>query len=171
MKNYYHENHFFVYENSLLEAHPKSHRRSSGKTSKLDNVAFPKDRFPIRPRSPAKAMTLTRIDPHLLRYIDPGIDRPRLRKCFPERNYLEKEPCGSWVSLSERSRVEMRERVRAALEALPPRDRELLVLQYMEQLSAREIAAVVGISEGAVNMRHLRALERLRGLLDEDLAE
>jgi RNA polymerase sigma-70 factor (subfamily 1) len=64
-------------------------------------------------------------------------------------------------------RQELRERVRAALKALPERDRELLVLIYMEQLSAREVGAVFGISEGAVNMRHLRAVERLRALLDE----
>ena len=68
-------------------------------------------------------------------------------------------------------RQEMRERVRVALDALPPRDREVLVLIYMEQLSAHDIAAVLGISAGAVNMRHLRAIERLRGLLDAEMAE
>ena len=63
--------------------------------------------------------------------------------------------------------AELRERVRAALEALEPRDREILVLRYLEQLTTKEIAAVLGISEAAVKTRHRRALERLRRILDE----
>ncbi len=68
-------------------------------------------------------------------------------------------------------RAELRERVRAALEALGERDREVLVLRYLEQLSTREVAAVLEISEGAVKVRHLRALERLRRLLGEEIGE
>jgi RNA polymerase sigma-70 factor (ECF subfamily) len=62
--------------------------------------------------------------------------------------------------------AELRERVRAALEALEPNDREVLVLRYLEQLSTKEIAAVLGINEPAVKTRHRRALERLRRRLD-----
>jgi RNA polymerase sigma-70 factor (ECF subfamily) len=62
-------------------------------------------------------------------------------------------------------------RVRAALEALPERDREVLVLRHLEELPPREIAAVLGLSEGAVYTRHLRALRKLRILLGEDFAE
>jgi RNA polymerase sigma-70 factor (ECF subfamily) len=62
--------------------------------------------------------------------------------------------------------AELRDRVRAALEALDPRDREVLVLRYLEQLATKEIAAVLGISEAAVRTRHRRALERLRRRLD-----
>jgi len=62
--------------------------------------------------------------------------------------------------------AELRERVRAALESLEPRDREVLVLRYLEQLTSKEIAAVIGISEAAVKTRHRRALERLRRRLD-----
>jgi RNA polymerase sigma-70 factor (ECF subfamily) len=68
-------------------------------------------------------------------------------------------------------RDEARLRVRAALEELPPRDREVLVLLYMEDLSAVEIAAILGIAEGAVRVRHLRALERLRKFLPGDWPE
>ncbi|MGP0062180.1 MAG: sigma-70 family RNA polymerase sigma factor [Isosphaeraceae bacterium] len=63
--------------------------------------------------------------------------------------------------------AELRDRVRAALETLEPRDREVLVLRYLEQLTSKEIAAVLGISEAAVKTRHRRALERLRRILDE----
>jgi RNA polymerase sigma-70 factor (ECF subfamily) len=68
-------------------------------------------------------------------------------------------------------RDELRGRVQAALAQLSPRDREVLVLRHLEQLSTEETAAVLGITQGAVKTRHLRALERLRGLLGEDFAE
>jgi RNA polymerase sigma factor (sigma-70 family) len=44
-------------------------------------------------------------------------------------------------------------------------DRQVLVLRYLEQLSHREVAAILGITEGAVKIRQVRALERLRALL------
>jgi RNA polymerase sigma-70 factor (ECF subfamily) len=59
-------------------------------------------------------------------------------------------------------------RVREALDELPPRDREVLVLRHLEQLSTAEIAAVLGLREGAVKVRHLRALRQLRALLGEE---
>lgn len=62
-------------------------------------------------------------------------------------------------------------RVREALGRLPQTDRELLVLRYLEQLSTPEIAAVLQISDGAVRTRHVRAVERLRRLLDPHLEE
>jgi RNA polymerase sigma-70 factor, ECF subfamily len=62
---------------------------------------------------------------------------------------------------------ELRERVKEALALLDTADRELLVMRNLEQLSVAEIAAVLGITEGAVKVRHLRALRRLRGLLEK----
>jgi RNA polymerase sigma-70 factor (ECF subfamily) len=59
-------------------------------------------------------------------------------------------------------RDELRSRVRAALAQLRDADREVLVLRHLEGLSGREIAAVLGISEAAVNTRHVRALQRMR---------
>jgi RNA polymerase sigma-70 factor (ECF subfamily) len=61
---------------------------------------------------------------------------------------------------------EARQRVQDALAQLPPRDREVLELRTLEQLSVAEVAAVLGVSEGAVKTRHLRALRRLRSLLE-----
>jgi RNA polymerase sigma-70 factor (ECF subfamily) len=79
---------------------------------------------------------------------------------------------GSATSPSEHLlRQELRRRLRDALERLGERDREVLLLRYLEGLSTRETAAVLGITEGAVKVRHLRALERLRGLLGDDFAE
>jgi RNA polymerase sigma-70 factor (ECF subfamily) len=62
-------------------------------------------------------------------------------------------------------RKEKQQSVRQALDRLPERDREVLILRHLEQLSVADTAAVLGISEGAVKQRHVRALERLRSFL------
>jgi RNA polymerase sigma-70 factor (ECF subfamily) len=58
-------------------------------------------------------------------------------------------------------RDELLAQVRLALERLSPRDREVMVMRHLEQLSTREIAAVLGVTEGAVKVRLVRALQRL----------
>jgi RNA polymerase sigma-70 factor (ECF subfamily) len=68
-------------------------------------------------------------------------------------------------------RQELRNRLRAVLNQLPPRDRDVLVLRHLEQLSADEIAAMLSITPGAVYTRHVRALERLRALLGDDFLD
>ena len=55
--------------------------------------------------------------------------------------------------------------VRAAVQSLAPRDREVIVLFYLEELSGTEIAAILGISAPAVDTR----LHRARGRLKEKL--
>jgi RNA polymerase sigma-70 factor (ECF subfamily) len=64
-------------------------------------------------------------------------------------------------------RDEVRQQVRTALAALAEGDREVLVLRYLEQLSAREVGAVLGINEATAKKRALRALQRLRKLLED----
>lgn len=68
-------------------------------------------------------------------------------------------------------RQELRDRVQTALAQLSPRDREVLVLRHLEELTTNETAAVLGVTAGAVKMQHLRAVQHLRGLLGENSAE
>jgi RNA polymerase sigma-70 factor (ECF subfamily) len=65
-------------------------------------------------------------------------------------------------------RSERRELVLAALRRLADDDREALALRYLEELSAAEVAAVLGVTEAAAKKRVLRALERLRAILGPD---
>lgn len=65
-------------------------------------------------------------------------------------------------------RDELRARAQAAVHRLAPRDREILVLRHLEHLSMSECAAALGIAVGTAKVRHLRALERLRSLLETD---
>jgi RNA polymerase sigma-70 factor (ECF subfamily) len=62
---------------------------------------------------------------------------------------------------------ELKTRVRAALGQLAPRDREVLVLRFLEQLSLEETAATLEISLDAVKSRQRRALEHFGVLLGD----
>jgi RNA polymerase sigma factor (sigma-70 family) len=57
---------------------------------------------------------------------------------------------------------ERRTLVREAVERLPRRDREILLLKYTEDWSYRELAVHLGVSESAVEARLHRARQRLR---------
>ena len=63
---------------------------------------------------------------------------------------------------------EKRQQVRALLDRLSAGDREVLALRFLERLSSVETAAVLQISPGAVRLRLMRALERVRKQLDDD---
>ncbi len=57
----------------------------------------------------------------------------------------------------------------SALNSLPQRDRQVLSLYYVEEMTLKEIAAVLGVTEGRVSQLHSRALLRLRALMSEIL--
>ena len=65
-------------------------------------------------------------------------------------------------------RDERQEQVNAALARLVPTDRDVLLMRYFEDLSFRDIAAILGIGEGAAKMRHLCALQRMRTHIECD---
>ena len=58
--------------------------------------------------------------------------------------------------------------MRAALERLAPGDREVVALRHLEQLSFKEVAAVLDISQAAACSRFRRAIERLHDLLSDE---
>jgi RNA polymerase sigma factor (sigma-70 family) len=73
---------------------------------------------------------------------------------------LASEPAAAPAETEE---IERRESVRVALEALPMRDREIVLLKFHGQLSNAELAQALGISESNAGTRLSRALTRLRG--------
>ena len=54
----------------------------------------------------------------------------------------------------------------AALDELDPLDREVLALRHFEELSNADTAAVLGIQPAAASKRYVRALARLRQILE-----
>jgi RNA polymerase sigma-70 factor (ECF subfamily) len=62
---------------------------------------------------------------------------------------------------------ELTRRLRDAIERLDPNDREMIEARHVECLTNQEIAQALGMSEPAAGMRYLRAMRRLRAMLDE----
>jgi len=63
-------------------------------------------------------------------------------------------------------RAERSIRLQEALNSMDPLDREVLALRHFEQLSNGEAARVLGLQESAAAKRYVRALKRLRLILD-----
>ncbi len=57
-----------------------------------------------------------------------------------------------------------------ALDALPPKDREILALYYVQRMKTREIAEIIGCAPGTIMARLFRAREKLRNMLAEEAA-
>ncbi len=62
-------------------------------------------------------------------------------------------------------KAETRLLVQEALNSMDPIDREVLALKHFEQLSTTEIAEVLGLSKAGAGSRYLRAIKRLREIL------
>ncbi len=75
------------------------------------------------------------------------------------------------TSLSkEIARREMHESIHVALAQLKEKDREILVLRFLEQLSIEEIAEILNESADAVKSRQRRAVERFSQCFKRDKA-
>jgi RNA polymerase sigma-70 factor, ECF subfamily len=61
---------------------------------------------------------------------------------------------------------ELERRFAAAVEKLDEADRQIVLLRHFEHLSTAEAAETLGLSKPAAGMRYLRAMRRLRSLLE-----
>lgn len=67
----------------------------------------------------------------------------------------------------ELAKEELAEKLRVALQQMSPDERDLILWRHFEQLSARDMAMLLDITEAAATKRYIRALERLRRLLQD----
>jgi RNA polymerase sigma-70 factor, ECF subfamily len=65
------------------------------------------------------------------------------------------------------TRRELELRFAAAVEALEEPDREVILMRHFEQLTNQETAQSLALTEAAAGMRYLRAMRRLRAMLEE----
>jgi RNA polymerase sigma factor FliA len=64
-------------------------------------------------------------------------------------------------------KVEMRERVRNAIQSLPGREQKVIGLYYYGEVTMKQIGAEIGVNESRVSQLHARAIRRLREALGE----
>lgn len=64
-------------------------------------------------------------------------------------------------------RSEMKELLARAIEELPEKERQVLALYYFEELTMKEVGAVLGVGESRVSQIHSMAVTRLRARLAE----
>src|SRR5262249_9865690 len=64
--------------------------------------------------------------------------------------------------------LEVRDRVRAAIASLPPRERKVIGLYYYQEATMKQIGAEIGVNESRVSQLHARAIQRLRKALGAD---
>lgn len=93
--------------------------------------------------------------------------------------YAGTVPSASSISLAEHlvgnltsashaaQRGEIQIRIQEALNSMEPIDREVLALRHFEMLTNEETAAVLGLKKAAASNRYVRALKRLKLILDE----
>ena len=63
---------------------------------------------------------------------------------------------------------ELQVRFEAAIQQLNEQDQEIILMRHFEHLTNQEAAIALELSEPAASMRYLRAMRRLRELLDEN---
>jgi RNA polymerase sigma factor for flagellar operon FliA len=63
---------------------------------------------------------------------------------------------------------EVRDRIRAAIRSLPPRERKVIALYYYGEATMKQIGSEIGVNESRVSQLHARAVQRLRKALATD---
>lgn len=95
--------------------------------------------------------------------------RSTLRRRGTVRRFLARASAPDEVAAADHEVLlgESRDATLEAVRRLPPRQREVLVLRYWGDLSERQIAEAMGITEGTVKSTASRALDALERLLEE----
>ena len=65
---------------------------------------------------------------------------------------------------------QLRNRIRAAMAALPSRERKVIGLYYYGDVTMKQIGTEIGVNESRVSQLHARAIQRLRKSLGPDFA-
>jgi len=111
-------------------------------------------------RDPAKAEAY-------LRTTVVNLSRSRLRRRQVAAKHRAEPLLDVASAESSAMRTVQREAVLHALQQLPPRQREAVVLRYYGDLSEAQTAAAMGCSAGAVKSHTSRAMAALRPLLED----
>jgi RNA polymerase sigma-70 factor (ECF subfamily) len=101
---------------------------------------------------------------------DAGQEVSLYRGALPQASSasLAQQLLAGWTSPTQAAvRAELQLQLQEALNSMDPMDRELVVLHHFEELNNVETAAVLGIEPSAASKRYLRAIRRLKAILDQ----
>lgn len=73
---------------------------------------------------------------------------------------------GALTPAAAATQRELAEQIESAVQLLRDNDREIILMRHYEQLNNQEIAQSLGLTEPAASMRYLRALKRLREIIE-----
>src|SRR5262245_38871669 len=112
-----------------------------------------------------------------------GSDEKRLSRTIVRINTIEStSPLATGEDMDESSlppalvpsapdaayeKVEIRDRVRAAIQSLPWRERKVIGLYYYGEVTMKQIGVEIGVNESRVSQLHARAVRRLRDALGD----
>lgn len=75
---------------------------------------------------------------------------------------------GNFTSPSQIAmRDEVANQLDQAIDSMEPIDREVLALRHFEELTNSEVAEVLGIQQKAASIRYVRALKRLKDVVNK----
>jgi len=95
------------------------------------------------------------------------LKRDRFRQMLPlgDLPRRERRPTADPARMAESS--EIADRIRAAVETLPDKQKAVFTLKFYEGMSHREIADIVGCSEGTSKANYFHAIRKLRKQLED----
>lgn len=106
-------------------------------------------------------------------YVQTWVYRIMLNRCF---QYLKKPKSVSYDALQDAGGIEIDYAedqyanidLQKAIDALPDRDKAIVILRYFEDKKLDEIAEILGESVNTVKSRLYRCMKKLRGMLSEE---
>ena len=95
------------------------------------------------------------------------LKRDRFRQMIPLGDMVRSDPSPRADPARAAVSSEIAERIDEAIRSLPEKQRAVFTLKFHEGLSHKEIAAVVGCSEGTSKANYFHAVRKLRKLLGD----
>ncbi len=96
------------------------------------------------------------------------LDRRRAERRRPDADEIdERDAATEYTALDSLVAGETEARIRRALDRLSPMQRNVFMLRVTEGLSYKEIAGVIGTTEGAARVHYHNAMRAIKELVDE----
>lgn len=95
------------------------------------------------------------------------LKRDKFRRMLPLGDMIKRDTRPSADPERAALGSEVAERIEEAVKTLPEKQRAVFTLRFYEELSHREIADIVGCSEGTSKANYFHAIRKLRKLLED----